>query len=118
MGHSQVGTPLVPSSPLQTLVASVGIPNLVEINLSATTGWVSGGTQAVNIGSAVGLSVDPTTGFYVADPTVSNLIATIEDILIGPGFTSGYQSGGPITGVGDTSARVRIRFNPAAVIGG
>jgi hypothetical protein len=99
-GYSQVNTPLVPADASLTKVAKVYSPALVEINLNITTGWVTGGAQQANIGSAVGLSIDPSTGFFVADPTQSNKVAEIVEAVDGPSFGA----------AGDLAKRVRIQF--------
>lgn len=104
-GYSQVNTPLVPATAGQTLVAILDGPVLVEINLSAVTGWISGGTYQANLGTAVGLGIDSTTGFFVADPNASNKVATVVEKIYGPGFGD----------TGDLAARVRIQMYPAAL---
>lgn len=106
-GVSQVGG-LLPLSPSQTIVASLGYGIEVGINLTPSTGWVSGGAQHVNLGSAVGLNIDPVTGFYVADPTLSNLVATITGKINGPFANPGDD-------VGNLGTRVRIAFNVASL---
>lgn len=106
-GVSQVGG-LLPLSPSQTIVATLGYGIECAINLTATTGWVSGGAQHVNIGSAVGLNIDAVTGFYVADPTLGNLVATITGKVNGPFANPGDD-------VGNLGTRVRIVFNAASL---
>jgi hypothetical protein len=106
-GVSQVGG-LLPLSPSQTIVATLGYGIECAINLTKTTGWVSGGTQHVNLGSPVGLNIDPTTGFYVADPTLSNLVATITGKVNGPFAVPGDD-------VGNLGTRVRVVFNVASL---
>ena len=111
------GAPLLPPDPGYVIVVPLGAPIIVEINLTATTGWVSGGTQQANIGTAVGLAIDPGTGFYLADPTASNTVA----VIVGKpqGVPAGLGGAGvPFPskgGVGDTGARVYIAFNAAAL---
>lgn len=112
------GAPLVPNDPGYTILVTLGPPIIVEINLTATTGWVSGGTQQANIGTAVGLAIDGTTGFYLADPTATNTVAVITGKPqsvpdgVGPPNTQGDLSKGF---VGDTGARVYVAFNSAAL---
>lgn len=103
-GLSQVGT-LLPPSPGQTIVAALGSPVLVAINLTSTTGWITGGTQQANIGTPVGLAIDSTTGYYVADPTASNIVAVINGKINGPSFGTN----------GDLGVRVLIAMNAAAL---
>lgn len=107
LGVSQVGT-LLPPSPAQTLVAVIDPPVDVQMNLTATTGWVSGGTQQANVGTSIGLAIDGTTGFYVADPTASNLVAEIIGKVNGP-FTM------PGNDVGNLAVRVIVRFFPSVL---
>ena len=102
---TQVGTGLFPSSPAGTLVVTLGPPVEVEISLTATTGWVTGGAQQANLGTAVGLAIDGTTGYFVADPTATNKVAVINS-----------KPTGPLKGTnGDLGARVFIVFNTAAL---
>ena len=102
-GSSQENTGLFPGTPGEVLVVTLGANIIVAINLSALTGWVSGGTYQAALGTAVGLGIDGTTGFFYADPNASNKVATVSQKIIGPGFG----------GVGDLGARVYIAFTPA-----
>jgi hypothetical protein len=95
---------LLPTLPGEVLVVTLGANIIVAINLSATTGWMTGGTQQANLGTQVGLNIDPVTGFYFADPTVA-AVGTITQKVVGPG------QGGP----GDLAARVYVSFNPSAL---
>jgi hypothetical protein len=106
-GVSQVGG-LLPLSPSQTIVATLGFGVEVSINLTQSTGWVSGGAQQANIGTPVGLNIDPVTGFYIADPTLSNLVAFVTGKINGPFANPGDD-------VGNLGTRVRIAFNAAAL---
>lgn len=103
-GLSEVGT-LLPPSPGQTIVAALGLPVVVAINLTATTGWQSGGSQQATYATAVGLAIDSTTGYYLADPTASNKVAVVTGKINGPSFG----------GVGDLGARVLIEMNASAL---
>jgi hypothetical protein len=107
-GISQVGT-LLPLSPGQTLVAQIITSDLVVMNLTATTGWVSGGSQQANIGTLVGLAIDGTTGNYVADPTASNKVAIIVSKPLGP-FAGGADD------VGNLGAPVGLNFLQASLV--
>jgi hypothetical protein len=104
-GASQENTPLFPGTPGEVLVVTLGAGIIVAINLPATTGWVSGGTNQANIGTAVGLNIDSTTGFFYADDQESNKVATIVGKIIGPQALFGT--------VGDLAARVYVSFTPA-----
>lgn len=110
-GTTQVGTLLTPS-PGQVIVATLGSPATVEINLTAVTGWVSGGTYQVNIGSRVGLNKDGTTGYYLADPNASNKVATI---VYKPNSGNPGAAGVGDGGIGDLGARVGIVFDSSAL---
>lgn len=101
-GFSQVDTPLVPADASLTGVALVDAPAEVEMNLTATTGWVSGGSQQANIGTQIGIAI--TSGITLADPTASNKVAEIVELVSFPAL------GASATGVGDLGARVRVRF--------
>ena len=98
---------LVPGAPGETLVATLGAPVVVEINLTTATGWITGGTYQANIGTSVGLAKVTVAGqtVWVADPNGSNKVATISGKPTGPG-----------RGVaGDLAARVFITMNAAAL---
>lgn len=101
-GFSQVNTPLVPGDALLTKVALVDAPALVEMNLTAVTGWVSGGSFQANIGTQVGIAV--TGGVFLADTNASNKVAEIAELVEQPAL------GASATGVGDLGSRVRVRF--------
>lgn len=109
IGSTQVGTGLFPASPGQTIVVPLGSPAIVAINLTATTGWISGGTQQANIGTQVGLAIDGTTGFFLADPTASNKVATIV------GIQDGVVLGGTESLAGNLGARVYVAFLSSAL---
>jgi hypothetical protein len=106
------GAPLLPPDPGYVIVVPLGAPIIVEINLTATTGWVTGGTQQANIGTQVGLAIDGTTGFFLADPTASNKVAVITGKPQGvPAGLGGAGVPFPSKGgVGDTGARVYVSF--------
>lgn len=104
-GLSQENTALFPGAPGEVLVVTLGSNILVAINLPSTTGWVTGGTNQANLGTAVGLNIDGTTGFFYADDQASNKVADIVQKVVGPG-----------QGVaGDTAARVYVVFRAAAL---
>lgn len=106
-GISQVGT-LLPASPGQTLVAQILPDDIVVGNLTATTGWVSGGSQQANIGTAVGIAIDSTTGFAVFDPTASNKVGVITSKPMGP-----FATGGD---VGNLGAPVGVTFYGSVLV--
>jgi len=99
-------------SPGYTITATLKNPVIVEMNLTASTGWVTGGTQQANLGTRIGLAIDAGTGFYVADPTASNKIGTVtgKPELPGPGGPFGASPGTN----GDTGARVLVVFDDSA----
>ena len=105
-GFSQVGSTLPPNPGQIPVLSFAGLQ--LDINLRSNTGWVSGGTFQANINTAVGLFLDATTNLFVADPSQTNLVATIID-----------KPQGPTQGVaGDLAARVRIKFLGSALVGG
>jgi hypothetical protein len=108
LGISQVGT-LLPLSPGQTLVAQILPDDLVIGNLTATTGWVTGGAQQANIGTQVGIAIDGTTGFYVFDPTASNKVGVITTKPNGPFASVGNDAG-------NLGASVGVTFFGAALV--
>lgn len=116
LGYFQ-STPLLTQSTQEIIVVPLGSPVTVEISLTATTGWVSGGAQQAVIGTRVGLAVDGTTGYYLADPTASNKVATINGKPFGPNVT--FTGNGTPTNskgnVGDLGARVDIVFDASAL---
>lgn len=116
-GADNVNTGLLPAEPGQTLVVVFDPAIPVEINLSATTGWISGGSQQATIGTQVGLALDSTSGFYYADPTASNKVATVVQKAEGPTSTLTGASNSTIGygGVGDLGARVFIKFLATAL---
>ena len=105
-GFSQVGT-LLPSDPGQIPVYSlVNNQIYLEMNLTNTTGWVTGGSQQVNLGSTVGIFLDATTNLFVLDPTQTNKIFTIYS-----------KPSGPNKGVaGDVGARVVVYVNTLSAV--
>lgn len=110
-GVSQVGTGLFPQTTAQALVATLGPPVLAVANVTATTGWISGGATQVTYGTAVGLNIDGTTGFYVFDTTqtqVGNVVGVITgdgNIILGP-----PTAATPITLTGVLGVRVLVAF--------
>jgi hypothetical protein len=106
-------SPVVSNSNAEVIVVPLGdVP--VEINLTASTGWITGGTQQAALGTRVGLAIDPTTGFYVADPTAANKVATITAkpnsvYTLTPTALTGVGN------VGDLGARVDIVFDNSAL---
>jgi hypothetical protein len=117
-GATNVNTGLLPAAPGQTMVA-LFLGNPVAINLTSTTGWVTGGTQQANIGTQVGLAL--VGGIYLADPTASNKVAYIVQKYIGATTqivnSASAQPYGP-GGVGDLGARVYIKFLTSALAPG
>jgi hypothetical protein len=115
----------VPSAPgggVSFLTAVIGgtVGNAITIttaNTGAGTYIASGATFTggtgvdAYIGSLVGLAVDPTTGYYLADPLASNKIGRIFAKPVAP---NGLFGGGAGT-VGDLGARVLVEFLPAAL---
>jgi hypothetical protein len=69
--------------------------------INLTNGWDPGLIQ-----QQVGLNIDPGSGFFVADPTQTNKVATIVGTVDGPNW------GGP----GDVNKRILIKFLPAAIV--
>ena len=106
-GFSQVNTPLVPGDAALTLVGKLNSPFLLEINAASYVGWISGGTYNVNLGTAVGIAIDSTTGIYVIDPNQTNKVGVIVNGLQGPS-AGGFGSNGPATGT--IAPRVTVQF--------
>lgn len=113
-GASNLNSGLFSAQPGQVPVIPLGPPNEVIGNLTATTGWVSGGTQQAGIGTQVGLAIDGTTGYYIFDPTASNLVATIQDVdnSVNSAITGGQYQANP---TGLLGARVRVVFLPSVL---
>lgn len=106
-GVTQYGN-LMPASPGYVGIIPFGIGSgvIVEMNLAATTGWVSGGTTQANFGTGVGIAKDATTGFFYADPGLGNIVAHV----VGKAY-------GVNKGVnGDLAARVFVAFDVAAAL--
>lgn len=110
LGRSIVNTPLFPPDPAQSLVGDLRV-NDAEINLSAVTGWISGGTYQANVGTLCGIAIDPATGFYVLDPNASNKLFVIDEYLYEP------FPGQPANGAGALNVRVRAHAIPTALEG-
>ena len=115
-GSSLVNTGLFPAAPGQALVATLGAPVLAVANLSATTGWQSGVTAQANFGTAVGLNLDPITGFYYFDPGQA-AIGNIAGVITGDGsmILGVPYSPTPIGLTGTLGARVLVSFNQSAL---
>lgn len=118
-GTTQVNSGLLPADAGQVLVALFSGDAVVAINLSQAAGWITGGSEQVNKGSAVGITKDGTTGIYFADPAASNKVAVVLGLC---GFPTTQQSFNGATlqpigggGPGDLGARVYIKFNAAAL---
>lgn len=111
-GASQVNSGLFPAAPGQALVATLGPPVLAVANLSAITGWISGGTNQANFGTPVGLNLDPTTGFYYFDPTQAR-VGIISGIFTGDGnmILGVPRVPTPISLTGNLGARVAVTFD-------
>ena len=111
-GASQVNTGLFPATPGQALVATLGPPVLALANLSAVTGWISGGTNQATFGSPVGLNLDATTGYYYFDPaqarvgTVAGVVTGDGNMILGPPRTPT-----PVGLTGTQGARVVVVFD-------
>jgi hypothetical protein len=110
-GSSQVNTGLFPATPGQVRVATLGSPILVEGNLAANTGWISGGTHQAVLGTAVGLNLDATSGFYYFDTTQTEVgtvvgVMTLDgNVILGPPAAATPQSPTGLLG-----ARVLVSF--------
>lgn len=107
------GPALIPADPGFLIIVTLGPPIIVEINLTSTTGWVTGGVQQADIGTQVGLAVDGATGYYLADPTASNKVAVITGKPQGVPDNEGPPNAQGATSkgfAGDTGARVYISF--------
>lgn len=115
-GHSLVNTGLFPAAPGQALVATLGPPVLAEANLNQNTGWISGGTSQANFGNAVGLNIDPTTGFYFFDlgqPRVGVIAGVITgdgNMILGVPYTPT-----PVGLTGTQGARILVAFDIAVL---
>lgn len=95
---------LFPPTIANVLIVPLGAPIIVEMSTQATGGWISGGSQQLTYGTAVGLNKDATTGFYYADST-----QTASGVIVGKVW-------GPNRGVvGDLATRVLVAFNAAAL---
>jgi hypothetical protein len=79
-GQSNVGTGLFSAMPGQIPVLTLGPPNVVVMNLTPSTGWQAGGTQQATYGTLIGLAIDAATGYYIADPTATNIVAVIQNV--------------------------------------
>lgn len=105
---SAQGPPLVPLDASLTKYAKLQSPALLEINLSADTGWISGGAGQAQFGTSVGLGIDPTTGYYVLVTGSSNLVASIVEPILG--FSQGFGAPGTL------AQRVRAAFFPSVLV--
>lgn len=114
-GVSQVGT-LLPPSAGQTLVAQILPDDIVVGNLTATTGWMSGGAQQAGIGTAVGIAIDSTTGNCVFDPTASNKVGVITLKINGPFAGATIVGGVPVADGGNLGAPVGVTFYGSALV--
>lgn len=76
------------------------------MNLAADCGWISGGTQQANVGTAFGILIDPATGYPVADPSQTNKVGIITEKIEGPSAGT----------VGDTGSRVSVSFYPSVLV--
>jgi phage tail sheath gpL-like len=114
------GTPVAGVIPLTAAVAGTTgntFTLTVAHNSAAGTYTASGATFAGGtgfdaiLGTLVGLAVDATTGYYLADPLASNLIGRIFAKPFAPNGPFGGGSGFP----GDFGARVLVEFLPSAL---
>jgi len=127
LSAASAGTPVAGVIPLTAKVPGVdGNAITLAVAHSSTHGTYtrSGATFTggvgfnANIGTRVGLAIDGTTGYYLADPEASNKIATITGKPFsipdgeGPPNSQGDLSKGFS---GDTGARVYISFDLAAL---
>lgn len=115
-GSSLVNTGLFPAAPGQALVATLGPPVLAVANLSAVTGWISGGTNQANFGTAVGLNLDATTGYYYFDPA-QTAVGVIQGVITGDGnmILGVPTTPTPIGLTGTQGARVLVAMNTTAL---
>lgn len=105
--QATTGQGLSPQAPGWVLFVTLAPSQIVvEMNLPTTTGWVSGGTNQANIGTAVGLNIDGTTGYFYADDQQGNPIGHIVGKAWGPGLGI----------VGDLAARVFVAFDASGVL--
>ena len=113
-GASNVATGLFSAQPGQLPILTFGPPAEVTMNLPATTGWQQGGLNQATYGTPVGINKDPVTGFYIVDPTVTNLVAVIQDVdnSVNEAIVNGQYQANPR---GLLAARVKVVFNPAAL---
>ena len=112
---SNPGAGVLPDDSIQIAVDSLTGNILLEMSLTNTTGWISGGTQQATINTQVGLFLDPTTNIFVADQTQTNKVAVIRQKAEGP-YTllpSGQYLGKGFPG--DLGARVLVSFLPAVL---
>jgi hypothetical protein len=113
-GASNVATGLFSAQPGQLPILTFGPPAEVTMNLPPTVGWQQGGTSQATYGTPVGINKDPVTGFYIVDPTVTNLVAVIQDVdnSVNEAIVNGQYQANPR---GLLAARVKVVFNPAAL---
>jgi hypothetical protein len=96
--------------PGQALVAPLVNSQPIEINL----------LQPYNdalVGTTAGITLDATSGYFIADNTQTNLVFTIQSHPFGPALpglsTASYQN--PLGALGDTGARVIGFFNQGVI---
>jgi hypothetical protein len=113
-GASNVGSGLFSAQPGELPILTFGPPAEVTMNLPPTVGWQQGGTSQATYGTPVGINKDPVTGFYIVDPTVTNLVAVIQDVdnSVNEAIVNGQYQANPR---GLLAARVKVVFNAAAL---
>lgn len=100
-GASTVGTVLTPGLPLQMEISPLVNGIFVQMSLAQAV-------AATTPGTAVGLLLDGTTGYFVADTSQSNKIGTIVSVVTQP------SQPWVIT---DTGVRVIVQINAATALG-
>jgi hypothetical protein len=103
LGATSSVPPLLPLDVQLLYVTKLTGGSVWEFSLRNTIIW-----SPTLIGSAVGIYLDPTTGFYTMDTAQSNKVATIISDVWGVEAQVGY--------VGDTGKRVQVQFTSSAVI--
>jgi hypothetical protein len=102
-GATNSQPPLTPAEPYLVYVAKLQMPAILEI--SFVQAW-----SIMYVGQTAGLTLDTTSGVFVADTTASNKILNI--IGGSDGVSIGTSSVGT---VGDTGKRILVQFNGGTV---
>lgn len=103
-GASIAGTAAMSADPLTIHFFTLGNGVYAEMSLVQTY-------AATTPGTACGVTLDGTTGIFVAD-TSATAAGSIVRLMEG---VPNYQTLGGTGGIGDTGARVLVRFNAAAL---